>query len=183
MRFKPKIGYFPLKCIWQAFFFICSIKSPQRTDEYSKKIFDSDFPSPCFDVPKASNFTSGGGQNRETKNRRLEKIVMSFQDFKLREKQISPTFSRFLINNALMYHFLANWLAHNKKMTEKSVFLEAWSPELTSQSFPVCCFWCRGFVPRRKWKVEAFGTSKHGGGKSLSKNFYAILMHRYIMEI
>ena len=38
------------------------------------------------------------------------------------KKQISPTFSYFLINNALLYHFLANWLAHNKKMTEKSVF-------------------------------------------------------------
>ena len=37
-------------------------------------------------------------------------------------KQISPTFSYFLINNALLYHFLANILAHNKKMTKKSVF-------------------------------------------------------------
>ena len=36
------------------------------------------------------------------------------------------------------------------EMTEKSVFREAWSPELTSQSFPVSCFWCRGFVPHRK---------------------------------
>ena len=52
----------------------------------------SDFPSPCFDVPKASNFTSGGVQNRETKNRRLGMIVTSFQDFKLREKQIARHF-------------------------------------------------------------------------------------------
>ena len=59
----------------------------------------------CFDVPKASNFASGGVQNRETKNRRLGTIVTSFQDFKLREKHISPTFSYFLINNALLYHF------------------------------------------------------------------------------
>ena len=72
------------------------------------KFFDSDFPSPCFDVPKASNFTSGWVQNRETKNKRLGTIVTSFQDFKLREKQIFPTFSYFLINNALLYHFLAN---------------------------------------------------------------------------
>ena len=76
--------------------------------KYSKKNFDSDFPSPCFDVPKASNFTSGGVQNRETKNRRLGAIVTSFQDYKPCEKQISPTFSYFLINNALLYHFLAN---------------------------------------------------------------------------
>ena len=38
-------------------FFIYSIKSPR-----------CDFPSPCFDVPKALNFTSGGVQDRETKN-------------------------------------------------------------------------------------------------------------------
>ena len=30
--------------------------------------FDSDFLSPGFDVPKASNFTSRGVQDRETKN-------------------------------------------------------------------------------------------------------------------
>ena len=35
-------------------------------------------------------------------------------------------------------------------MAEKSVFREAWSPELTSQSFPVSCFLSRGFVPHRK---------------------------------
>ena len=172
-----------LKCIWQFFFFfICSVKSPKCTE---KKIFDSDFPSPCFDVPKASNFTSGGVQNRETKNRRLGTIVTSFQDFKLREKQISPTFSYFLINNALLYHFLANWLAHNKKMTEKSVFREAWSPEMTSQSFPVSCFWSRGFVPHRKWNLtllDAFGTSKHGKGKSLSKKLFCYT-YQYIREI
>ena len=107
-------------------FFICLIKPPQCTDKYSKKQnFDRDFPSPCFDVPKTGNFTSGGVQNRKTKNRRLGTIVTSSQDFKLREKQISPTFSYFLINNALLYHSLVNWLAHNKKMTEKSVFLRS----------------------------------------------------------
>ena len=72
------------------------------------KKFDSDFFSPCFDVPKASNFTSGGVENCETKNRRLGTIVTSFQDFKLREKQISATFSYYLISNVLLYHFLAN---------------------------------------------------------------------------
>ena len=82
-----------LKCIWQIFF-ICSIKSPQCADKCSKKkFFDSDFPSPCFDVPKASNFISGGVQNRDTKNRRLGTIVTSIQDSKPREKQISQSFS------------------------------------------------------------------------------------------
>ena len=53
--------------------------------------FDSDFPSPCFDVPKASNFTSGGVQNCDTKNRRLGTTVTSIQDSKPREKQISQS--------------------------------------------------------------------------------------------
>ena len=59
----------------------------------AKNFFDSDFPSLCFDVPKASNFTSGGVQNPETKNRRLGTIVMSIQDSKPRKKQISQAFS------------------------------------------------------------------------------------------
>ena len=42
------------------------------------------------------------------KNRRLGMNMASFQDFKLCEKQISLTFSYFLINNALLYHFLVN---------------------------------------------------------------------------
>ena len=127
-------------CIWQIFF-ICSIKSPQCTEKKNKKVFcHSDFPFPCFDAPQALNFTSGGVQNRETKNRRLGTIVTSILDSKPCEKQISSTFSYFLINNALLYHFVANWLAHNKKMTEKSVFRKAWTPELTSQSFLASCF-------------------------------------------
>ena len=44
-------------------------------------------------------------------------IVTSFQDSKLCEKQISPTFSYFLINSAVLYHFLANLLAQNQKMS------------------------------------------------------------------
>ena len=61
-------------------------------------------------------------------------------------------------------------IAHNKKMTKKSVFREAWSPEMTSQSFPVSSFWSRGFVPHRKWNLA----SKHGKGKSLWK-FFSLL--------
>ena len=50
-------------------------------------------------------------------------IVTSFQDLMFLGKQIYPTFSYFLINSALLYHFFANLLAHNQKTTEKSVFL------------------------------------------------------------
>ena len=81
-----------LKCVWQIVF-IHSINSPQCTDKYSKKLFHSDFPAPCFDVPKTWNFTSLRVQNRETQNRRLGMIVTSFPGFKLRRKQISQSFS------------------------------------------------------------------------------------------
>ena len=70
----------------------------------------------------------------------------------------------FSINNALLYHFLANLSAHDKKMTEKSVFREVSNPEMTSQSFPVSCVWSLGFLP-----LPVFGTSKHG-----KKNRYRI---------
>ena len=106
----------------------------------------------------------------------LGTIVMSIQDSKPHEKQISPTFSYFLINNALLYHFLANWLAHNKKMTKKSVFREAWSPELTSQSFPVSCFWCRGFVPHRKWNLTLLAHQNTGKENRYRKKVFATLI-------
>ena len=92
------------------------------------------------------------------------------------KKQISLAFSHVLINNALLHHFLAHWLAHNKKMTEKSVFFcEAWSSEMMSQLFPVSCFGSHGFVLHRKW-FDTFGTSKHGEGKSLSKKFVLLYL-------
>ena len=106
--------------------------------------FDSDFSFPCFDVPKASNFPSGGVQNRETKNRRLGTIVTSFQDSKPREKQISQSFSYCELINALRNGTIVRCFVY------KFVFREAWSPEMTSQSLPVSCFWSRGFVPHRK---------------------------------
>ena len=116
----------------------------------AKKIFDSDFPSPCFYVPKESNFTSGGAQNRDTKNRGLGTIVTSIQDSKPREKQVSQSFCYCELINLLRNGRIVRCLRENKKTSKKSVFREAWSPELTSQSFPVPCFWCRGFVPHRK---------------------------------
>ena len=75
------------------FFLFAQSNLPNVLISVAKFFFDSDFPSPCFDVPKASNFTSGGVQNRDTKNRRLGTIVTSIQDFKLRENQISQSFS------------------------------------------------------------------------------------------
>ena len=59
-------------------------------------------------------------------------------------------------------------------MTEKSVFREAWSPEMMSQSFLL--FLVSQFCTPPEVKFDAFGTSKHGEGKSLlKKNFLLYL--------
>ena len=96
-----------LKVYMTDFFLFARLNLPNVLICVTKSFFHSDFPFPCFDVPKASNFTSGEVQNRQTKNRRLGTIATSIQDSKPHEKQISPTFY-FLINNALLYHLLAN---------------------------------------------------------------------------
>ena len=105
----------------------------------------------------------------------------------LQALQISTTFSYFLINNALLYHFLANRLAHDKKMTKKSVFCEAWSPELTSQSFSVSCFLVSRFCTPPEVKFDAFDTSKHREGKSLSTKFFCYTCQQigeiYVLDI
>ena len=138
-------------------FFICSIKSPQCTDKNSKKKSIEIF------RPRVLTYQKGEiSLPVEYKTARLRMIVTSFQDLKLLEKQISPTFSYFPINNALLYHSLAKWLTLNKKMIEKSVFREASSPEMTSQSFPASCFGLAVLYPTgseisRFWYVKTRG--------------------------
>ena len=60
-----------LKVYMTDFFLFARSNLPNVLISIAKKIFDSDFPSPCFDVQKTSNFTSGRVQNRYTKKRRL----------------------------------------------------------------------------------------------------------------
>ena len=68
-----------LKRVSDRFFFICSIKSPQCADKCSNFFFDSDFPSPCFDVPKASNFPSSGVQTATPKTGDWERLWRQFR--------------------------------------------------------------------------------------------------------
>ena len=156
-----------------------TIKSPQCGDKCSKKIFSIAIflPPPCFDVPKASNFTSGGVQNLDTKIRRLGMIVTSIQDSKPCEKRISQSFSYCELINLLRYGTIVRCLWENKKKSEKSVFLEAWSPELTSQSFPVPCFWSRGFAPHLKWNLMLFVHQNTGKENRYGKNLFAVLIN------
>ena len=91
--------------VYDRFFLFAWLNLPNVLISVAKIFFDSDFPSLCFDVPKASNFTSGGVQNRDTKNRRLGMIVTSIQESKPREKQISQSF---LVQSALL-GWLGGW--------------------------------------------------------------------------
>ena len=127
-------------------------------------------------MPKASNFTSGRVQNRDTKNRRLGTIVTSIQDSKPREKQISQSFSYCGLINLLRNGTIVHCLWENKKTLEKSDFREAWSPALTSQSLPVPCFWSRGFVPHRKWNLMLLVHQNTGKENRYGKNVFAVLI-------
>ena len=140
-----------------------------------KKFLDSDFCSPCFDVPRASNFTSSGVQNRDTKNRRLGTIVTPIEDSKPREKQLSQSLSYCELINLLRNGTIVRCLWENKKTSKKSVFREAWSPKLTSQSFPVPCFWSRGFVTHRKWNLMLLVHQNTGKENRYGKKFLLYL--------
>ena len=83
---------------------ICSIKSPQCTDKNSNFFFDSDSPSLCFDVQKASNFTSGGVQKQDTRNDC--DVISGLQAS--RKTDFSNVFLIFVKNKAKLYNFLAN---------------------------------------------------------------------------
>ena len=142
-----------LNGIWQIF--ICSIKSPQCTDKCSKKNFSTAIFLPrVLTYQKRQISLPVGYKTAGPKTGDWQRLWRHFRTPSLpAKKQISPTVTYFLINNALLCRFLVNWLAHNKKKTEKSVFRKAWSPEMTSQSFPVSYFSSRGFVPHRKWNL------------------------------
>ena len=148
----------------------------------AKKFFPHRFSFRLFWCTKSIKFhfrwgTKPRNQKQETGND--YDVNSGLQDS---QKQISPTFSYFLINNALLYHFLAIWSAHNKKMTEKSVFGDAWSPELTSQSFPVSFFWSRGFVPHRKWNLMLLVHQNTGKENRYRKSLYLSVQWRDLIE-
>ena len=164
------------------FFYLLDHKSPRCTDMYSKEKFSIAIFLPLVLMYQKRQISLPVGyKTTRPKNRRLGTIVASFQDSKPRKKQISPKFTYFLINNALLCHFLANWLAHNKKKTEKSVFCKAWSPEMTSKSLPVSCFWSRGFIPHRKWNLTLL-VHQNRGRKIAIENFFCYT-YQYIREI
>ena len=124
------------------------------------KFFDSDFPSSCFDVPKASNFTSGGVQNCDTKNRRLGTIVTSISG-----KNTSQSFSYCELINLLRNGTIVRCLWENKKTSEKLFFarLGVLSWRHNRSQFPVFGLavlypigseiWCFWYIKTRERKI------------------------------
>ena len=91
------------------FLFICSIKSPQC--KCSKKIFlDSDFPSPCFDVrcTKSIKFQFHLGTKLQDQKQEAGNDFDAISGLQALRKTDFSDISYFLINNTLLYHFLAN---------------------------------------------------------------------------
>ena len=60
-------------------------------------------------------------------------------------------------------------------MSEKSVFRETLSLEMTSQSFPVC-FWSHGFVPHRKGNFTFLVRQNKGKENRYRIYFFATLI-------
>ena len=61
-------------------------------------------------------------------------------------------------------------------MSKKSVFREAWSPEMMSQLFPVSCFWSCSFVPHPNWNLMLLVHQNTGKENRYQKSFLAILI-------
>ena len=62
-------------------------------------------------------------------------------------------------------------------MTEKSVFREVWSPELTSQSLPVSCFGVAVLYPTGSENLRLLAHQNTGKENRYRKSFFATLLH------
>ena len=110
---------------------------------------------------------------------KLGTIVTSIQDSKPRKKQISQSFSYCELITLLRNGTIVRCLWENKKTSEKSVFRETWSPELTSQLFPIPCYWSRGFVPHQKRNLMLLLHQNTGKENRYGKNFFAKLISTF----
>ena len=170
-----------LKCIWQIFF-ICSIKSPQSADKCSKKKLSIAIFLPRVLMCQKRQISLPVGYKTATPKQETRNDCDVNSGLQASQKQISQSFSYFEQINLLRNGTIVRCLWENKKTSEKSVFGEAWSPELTSQSTSVPCFWSRGFCTPPEVKFDVFGTSKHGKGKSLWKKLVCCT-YQYTGEI
>ena len=111
------------------------------------------------------NFTSGVVQNRKTKNRRLGMIVTSFQDFKLRGKQISLSFSYCELINSPRNGTKVHCLLENKKTSDS---LKSWNDVTIIPSLL--------FLHPTESEISRFWYVKTGGRKIAMELFLAIFI-------
>ena len=115
-----------------------------------------------------------GYKNTTLKTGDWERLWRQFRTPSIAKNRFQ-SFSYSELINLLRNGTIVHSLSENKKTSEKSVFREAWSPELTSQSFPVPSFWSRGFVPHRKWNLMLLVHQNTGKENRYGKNFLLYL--------
>ena len=105
-----------------------------------------------------------------------EQLWCHFRTSSFAKKQTSQSFFYCELINLLRNGTTVRCLWENKKKSEKSVFREAWSPEMTLQSFPVPRFglavlyptgseiWCIWYIKARERKI------------AMEKNFFAVFI-------
>ena len=168
-----------LKCTWQIFLF-APLNFPNVLIMISiEKKFDGDFPSPFFDEPKTWHFTSGGGggvRGGGYKKRRLGRMWRHFRASSLAKNKF---LRHFLMKSALLYHFVANWLAQNDWEIRFSQSLKPWHDVIF---IPSLLFLVSRFCTPPEVKFHVFGISKLEEEKSLSKSLLCYT-YKYIEEI
>ena len=98
-----------------------SIKSPQCTGKYSNKVFSIAIFLPRVLMYQKHQISLPVGYKTATpKTGDWERLWRQFRSPSLAKNRFLRRFLIFSLTKALFYHFLPNWLAHNKKMTEKS---------------------------------------------------------------
>ena len=129
---------------------------------------------------KASNFTSGGVQNRETKNRRLGTIVTSFLQAS-RKTDFSYIFL-FSYKQRTIASFLSELISSQYEKDWEICFSGSLKSWIDVTIIPSLLFLVSRLCTPPEVKFDAFGTPKHGEGKSLSQIFL-FYTYQYIEEI
>ena len=147
-------------------FFICSIKSPKLLISIAKNYFDSD-----FDVPKASNFTSSGGTKLQDKRQETGSYCDVISGLQAWWKTGFSDIFLFSYKQRTIVPFLSELISSQKENDWELCFswsLKSWKDVTVIASV---LFLVSRFCTPPKVKFDAFGTSKHGEGKLLSKIF------------
>ena len=130
--------------LWQIFLF-ARLNPPNVLLSIAKYFIDSDFPSPFFNVQKPQISLPVGYKTARPKSGDWERLWSHFRTSSFAK-------NRFL-RHFLIYYKQRTIVPFHSELISSKQENDAWSPEMTSQSFLVSCFWSGGFVPHRKWHL------------------------------